>query len=140
MRLPEEVILSRIKTMLINSIDSLKDEEFQRRVWFRNEGPEADSYGDACIFLIDECESIFKQPGCVDYLGTENYEHLKKLYDLVSDHFGLTQERIIDTDLLQEDELLNDPNWHDIQMLAGEVEEKLTEFVKRKEDEPKNKR
>ena len=119
--------------MLINSLRILKDEEYQRRVWFRHEGPEVSTYIDTAAHLIGKCEIIFEDPSCVEYLGKEDYALLKKLYDLIIEHVDLTEDRIKDTDLLQENELLDNPNWHDIQTLANEVYIKLTDFMNREQ-------
>lgn len=132
--MPEKNIIAWIDYLLLNSIPLLKDEEYQRRVWFRHEGSEVDSYSETALHFIGGCETIFKYPSCLDFLGQENYQLLKKLYDLVIDHFDLIESRI-DPDLLKEDELLNDPDWHDIQSIAEEVHLKLTEFVQRKKYE-----
>lgn len=138
MQMHKKRILGLIEDLLLNALSSLKDEEFQRRVWFRNEGPEVSSYGSITIHLLDRCESLFEFPSCEKFLGKENYGDLKKLYELVMEHVCLTESRIIDTDLLQEDELLNNPNWHDIQTLAEKVYIELTELVKRMEHESEN--
>lgn len=134
MQLFEKEILGRLDDLLRNSLRQLKDEEYQKKIWFGNDDELMGSYNDACIYFLDRCEYFFKTPVCKVFLGTENYVLLKKLYDLVEEHFGLTEDRI-DPDLIQEDELLNNPNWHDIQTLAEEVELKLKEFVTSKENE-----
>lgn len=130
----KKVLIGFLNDLLINSLDALKDEEFQRRVWFRREGPEVDSYIDTTCHTIELCRSLFKDPNCIEYLGKETYESLKKLHDLVLEHVDLTEERI-NVDYLQENELLDDPNWHDIQELSNEVYVKLTDFVNRHKDD-----
>ncbi len=137
MHMFEKTIIGCIKDLQINSIRLFKDEEFQRKIWFfKNEEPTiVSSYCDATLHFIDGCRYIFKQPSSSDFIGKENYELLKNLYDLVLDHLHTVENKCEgDPDLLGEDELLNDPKWHDIQTLAGEVDLKLTEFVKRKEN------
>ena len=133
MQMQKKDIIGLIKSLLLNSIRILEDEDYQRRLWFRVDpnSLEVGSYSDIIVHLLKRCESIFKEPTSKDYLGEENYTLLKKLNDLASDHLDFTESRLGDSDLLQEDELLNDPNWHDIQTLAGEVHIKLAEFVKR---------
>ena len=130
MPMPEKIILSYIESLLRNSIRILKDRAYQQRVWFRAEGPECSTYIDVTIHFIDGCESIFKMPVCAAYLGEENYALLQKLYQLTIEHVDLTESRI-NPDLLEEDVLMNDPKWHEIQALAAEIYPKLTEFVKR---------
>lgn len=128
------LLLSSIKGLLNNSIDHLKDEEYQRRVWFwdgetEKEGIEVDSYLSTAEHLLNSCKRIFEDPTCIEYLGSENYNLLKKLRDLVYEHVDLTEARLGDADLLQEGELLDDPKWHDIQALAEEVYTKLNKYV-----------
>lgn len=119
-----------LKDILINSIKALKDEDYQRRVWFRLEGPEVDSYIDTTVYLIDRCKAFFNDSSYAKELDTENYILLKKLYDLVLDHVHLTEERI-NVERLKENELLDDPKWHDIQTLANELDYRLREYIKR---------
>ena len=131
MTMPEEIIWTFINDLLLNAISVLKNEEYQRRVWFKVEGPEVSTYLDTTVHLIDRCEAIFKYPVCSTYLGQDNYALLKKLYELVHEHLTLTERRI-NADLLEEDELFSDPKWHEIIALAGKVYLKLTDFVERK--------
>jgi hypothetical protein len=130
MQMQKKVIVGCIEDLIINALNTLEDEACQRRVWFRAEGAEVSSYIDITTHFLSRCESIFKDPQTRTILGEETYDQLKKLYDLILVHVDLTEDRI-DVDDLQEEELLNDPNWHDIQMLAGKVKLKLTDFLKR---------
>ena len=132
MQMQSQRILGLIKDLIRNSIRILEDEDYQRRAWFRVDptSSEVSSYSEIIIHLLSVCDLIFEEPTSKDYLGEENYTLLKKLNDLASDHLDFTESRLGDSDLLQEDELLNDPNCHDIQTLASEVHVKLAEFVK----------
>ncbi len=127
---PRTAILGQIKTMLRNSLRILKDEEYQRRVWFLQEGPDVSTYSDTVVHFIGNCESIFSHSISEEYLGHENYKLIKQLYDQVIEHLNLIEDRI-DPDLLEENELLDDPAWHDIQQLAEELDENLRQFVKK---------
>ena len=127
---PHTAILGHVKSMLINDLDILKDEAFQRRVWFRQEGPEVSYFSDTIMHFKGNYEAIFEYSVSEEYLGKENYALLKKLYDQVSEHYGLIDDRI-DPDLLEESELLDDPAWHDIQQLAEELDTRLQQFVKK---------
>lgn len=133
----EKMIIGYIKDLQMNALNTLKDEEFQRRVWFRLEGPEVSSYTSCTIHYISRCERLFENESCREFLGKENLSFLKKLYDLIRKHLNKSENKLGDADLLEEDEILNDPQWHDIQTLAGEVDVKLTELVRSKEDDPK---
>lgn len=133
-KMNNDLFLGYIEDIQLNAIQALKDEEYQRRVWFRAEGPEVDSYIDTTIHLIEKCETIFEKANCSEYLGEKNYVLLKKLYDLILEHVDSTQAKM-DADQLQEHELLDDPRWHDIQMLAGEVDLILTDYIERQKYE-----
>lgn len=133
-QMKKKTVVGYLQDILINSIKALKDEEYQKRVWFRLEGPEVDSYIDTTVHLIDRCQALFKDPNCVEDLGNENYALLKKLYDLVSEHVRVTEERI-DVEELQEHELLDDPKWHDIQTLASKLDSKLKNYIKEQSHE-----
>lgn len=128
-------ILGYVKSILNNALSPIKDEEYQRRVWFGNgiEHGELSTFIDATIYLISRCKYIFNIPGSAEELGQENYDKLKMLYDLVNqyvDDVELTVDFTVED--IEEDRLLNDPKWHDIQILAEEVYERLEEYVKEK--------
>ncbi len=129
MHTPQKRILGQVEDMLRNSLDSLSDEDFQRRIWFRDEGPEVSSYSESVEHFIGNCESIFRHSVSEEYLGKENFTLIKHLYDLILEHYDSVWDRI-DPDLLEENELLDDPNWHDIQQYAEELEKKLIEFCR----------
>jgi len=122
--------LGRINSLLQNAISTLSDEDYQRRVWFRWEGPEVNSYLDTVTYLISKCDLLFKDPTYLECLGEDNYHLLKKLYDLVIEHLNDVEDRMSADDLKEED-LVNDPKWHEIQSIAKELHIKLTEWVKR---------
>lgn len=124
----KQIILGLIKDLLINAIRPLEDEDYQRRAWFREESPEVSTYLEVAVHLIGRCQTLFNRPFSQEYLGQENYNLIKKIYNLVLAHVDQTEERM-DPDLLTEEELLNDPKWHEIQALAHEVNLKLTEFI-----------
>lgn len=128
-------LLGIIESLILNALESLKDEEYQKRVWFRNEGPESNSYFQVIEYFISRCELLFNIEDLEELLGNDNYEALKTLYDLVIKHLDSTESKYGDADSITENELLNDPKWHDIQSLAEETEAKLKEFLKRKHGE-----
>ncbi|MBA2367988.1 MAG: hypothetical protein H0V82_03070 [Candidatus Protochlamydia sp.] len=130
----QELFLGYLKDIQRNAIKALKDEGYQRRVWFRAEGPEVSSYIDTTIHFIDRFELIFDKTNCSKYLGEKNYFLLKRLYNLILEHVDSTQAKK-DADELQEHELLDDPRWHDIQTLAGEIDLILTDYIKRNNNE-----
>lgn len=123
-------LINIVKDLLLNSIGVLRDEDYQRKIWFHREGPEVSSYIDTAVHFFDRSELIFKDPSSIEQLGEENYLLLKKLYGLLKEHVDLTEDRT-NVDELGENELLDDPKWHDIQSLADELYVRLNEFVKR---------
>ena len=128
-------LLNIINDLLLNSISILKDEDYQRKIWFRNEGTDESFYTDTVYHFIDSSEKILKDPTCIQQLGEQNFFLLKKLQEHVKDHVSLLEDRI-DPDCLQENELLDDPNWHDIQTLSEDLFIKLTDFITRNSHEP----
>src|SRR5215208_5435097 len=110
-------LMNIINDMLRNSICVLKDEDYQRNIWFRNEGTEESCYTETVNHFLESSEKILKDQTCIQQLGEQNFSLVKQLYHLVKDHVGLLEERI-DPDCLEENELLDDPNWHDIQTLS----------------------
>lgn len=127
-------LINTISDLLRNSIRILKDENYQRRIWFRNEGPEENWYTETVFHFLDSSDKILQDPACAAQLGEQNFSLLRRLHDLLKDHVDLLEERI-DPDCLEENELLDDPNWHDIQTLSEDLFIKLTDFVARSSHE-----
>jgi hypothetical protein len=127
-------LINIINNLLRNSIRILKDEDYQRRVWFRNEGAEESWYTETVFHFLDSSDKILDDPACVDQLGEQNFSLLRQLHDQLTDHVDLLEERT-DPDCLEENELLDDPNWHDIQTLSEDLFIKLTDFVARNSHE-----
>jgi len=126
-----DTLISYIKDMIRNGLNVLQDESYQRQVWFRQEIPgEVSTYIDITVHFLSGCRSIFEDPKCETRLGKETYALLKQLYEQISSHVHLTEARLDNIDDLQEDDLLNDPKWHDIQSLARDVRIKLLDFLK----------
>ena len=128
MPMQSKKLIGYLKDMLINSLQAIKDEEYQRRVWFHQDGPEVDSYIDSTSYFLESCEFIFKLPDVIENLGGQNYQLLKQLYDLVSVHVDRIEQKR-DPYQLEEEELLNDPKWQDIQSIAEKVYNALEDFI-----------
>lgn len=135
MKWNEKGIIGVIKTLLINSIESLKDEEYQKRVWFRAEGPEVDSYEDSIIHFLTYSHHILNDPSAINFIGEDRYNLIKKLNKLIRMHLNSSQSKMEDVDCLEEEELLNDPKWQDIIALTSELDIKLKQLLKEKESE-----
>lgn len=123
-------LINIVNDLLLNSIGVLRDEDYQRKIWFQRKGPAVSTYIDTAVHFFDRSELIFNDSLSINQLGNENYSLLKKLYDLLKEHVDLTEDRT-NVDELRENEILDDPNWHDIQSLADELYVKLNKFVKR---------
>lgn len=126
------MLLGLIRDLLRNSLPALSDSEYQRRVWFRWEGREVDTYIDSISHFLTICDSIFRHSQCPEYLGMENYSLLKKLYELLQVHVDSVESHI-DADNLTEEKLMKDPQWHEILALSKVLQHKLTEFVQGKD-------
>lgn len=125
-----DALINILKDLQLNSIGVLRDENYQRRIWFKREGPGVSSYIDTAVHFLDRSELILHDPASLGQLGEVNYSLLKKLHDLLTEHVHLTEDRT-DVDDLKENELLDDPNWHDIQSLSEEIYAKFDEFILR---------
>lgn len=130
MHMQSKILISYVNDILTNALGSLKDEDFQRRVWFHQQGAEVSSYIDCTTHFLDRCESIFKLQDAEESLGVETNKLLKTLYELISIHVDDTENKM-DPYEIKEEELLNDPKWHDIQTMAEEAYIKLKEFIEK---------
>ncbi len=128
----KKILICRVDALIRNALNPLQDEVYQRRVWFgRLRSNEVSTYTDVMDYCLDRCESIFQDSDCETMLGKDNYTLLKQLYELVYSHADLTEDRLGTQVEPREDDLLNDPAWHDIQSLARDVQIRLLDFLKR---------
>lgn len=127
-------LMNAIGNMLQNSIRILKDEDYQRKVWFRDESTDVSCYTETVSHFLRTSGLIIKDPNCIVQLGEQNFSLLEHLHYLIKEHRGLLMERI-DPDCMEENELLDDPNWQDIQTLSEDLFIKLTDFVTRRSNE-----
>ncbi len=120
--------------MLVNSIRILKDEDYQKKVWFRKEGYDESCYSETVFHFLESSEKILNDQHHVGLLGEQIFFILNELYNLVKEHIDLLEE-YCDPDLLEENELLDDPKWKTIQAHAEKLFIKLSTFVSRKTKE-----
>ena len=63
----------------LKNISHISDEEYQKRIWIRGEGPECDDFDETVCHFFDDGKPILKN--YKDYHITENqYNLLIKLY------------------------------------------------------------
>jgi hypothetical protein len=96
----------------------LGDPEYQQRVWVEQRGPEVNDYDDATVYFLENCEEIFESPS--NYEGIDNtvQSSLKILYNKVNKF----DEEIADYIPRNKcNEIINHPEWLEIQKLANET-------------------
>ena len=98
---------------LLEFIDVISNEEYQRRVWERVEGPECDDFDETMTYFFDESEPILKS--YKDFGISDNqYQLLLKFHnelDIFSDEMLYLPVQII----------ISDPRWKEIRIMAKEV-------------------
>ena len=127
-------ILGLIRSLSSNALEFLKDEEYQKKIWFRKEGPQSSSYLEVVEYFISRCDMLFNNLNLKEFLGNDNYVMLKNLYDLIINHLDDAENRFVDVDLMTEHQLLDDPKWQDIQSLAEVIHVKLDKFLKEQKE------
>lgn len=105
---------------------SFGDIEYQRRCWFRCEGPEVSSIGDD----FDHMLLIFEDSSDTDIGVPFNKECNRLIRELVEKvgHYMSDSETIFTR--ADEDELLSDPNWIEIIELARQAGAAVAQFEK----------
>lgn len=92
-------------------ISHVANEEYQRRIWIRAEGPECDDFDETVCHFFDDGDPILKK--YKDYGITENqYQLLMKFRDAFnkfSDEHDLPQE------------FISSPEWKRITEMAKEI-------------------
>ncbi len=124
----KEIFLSYIKDMLTNSLNVLGDAEYQKEVWFGPPGKEISTYEDTVSHFLDRCEQLFEDPNTIHFCGEKIYGLLKELFNLVSEHLRMTENKI-NLSKFQKEDLLNDPNWQCIQRIAANLCAKLKDII-----------
>jgi hypothetical protein len=121
-----------INDMIKNSIRILRDEDYQRKVWFRNIGDEESCYTETIFHFLDASEVILSDQENIQQLGNKNFLFIKDLYEKIKEHFNELGDNI-DLDTLTENELLDDPKWKIILNLSEKLSNKLSNFILRNE-------
>ena len=94
-------------------IESFTDKEYQRRVWFKREGKECDSYEEATQHLIERGKRKLQDPNSREYVSEKCHETLLLLFHAV---VAFDQEK---GSIGAEETLLHaDPAWDEICTLA----------------------
>ncbi len=103
----------------MNAIEPFSDIEYQKRVWFRGEGKEVDSYEDAIDYILDFCErNLISTP---KYFDPTTCSLIKEFLDKI-DRYRHTDSYLNGA---SEEELFIDPKWLSIVQLAQKVYNRL---------------
>lgn len=107
----------------IDAIKPFSDLEYQKRVWFRHEGEEVDSYEDAIESLLEIAERnlVPKYQNC---LNVESYSLVQEFVSKI-DHYRHSPLYINGK---SEERLHGDPNWKRIVLLAQDTHRALNAF------------
>jgi len=104
----------QIIEVFLETIESISDIEYQKRVWIRGEGPECDDFDETACFFLEDSDPILEN--YKDFNITDSqYSLLKKLADAF-ENFSDT----IGEDYLPQD-FLSFPEWEKIVEMAKEV-------------------
>jgi len=96
-------------------IKEISDINFQKRIWIRGEGPECSSFGEVVNNFFDYYEALdnihlnYKEYN----LTKQQYLKLDALYKKFDEYFDISPEN--------EDEVIQDPRWHEIVAFAKDV-------------------
>ena len=95
----------------LRNISHISDEEYQRRVWIRGEGPECDDFDETVCHFFDEGEPILER--YKDYGITQTqYDLLQKFHDEFDRFSG---------DNYHPKEFISSLEWKRIREMAKEV-------------------
>lgn len=126
----QEKVLARVRSILEHTVKVFKDKEYQKKTWFRHEGPEVSSFIDDIDYFIGECRKLFKMSNYYEELGRKNGDKLKHLYNMIYQFLG---EIEMDIDFsendFKEEQLLSDPRWEKIIEASTDVYQVLSEYV-----------
>lgn len=104
---------SQILKSILGFVDRISDEDYQKRVWVRLEGPECDDFDETMTYFFDEIESILKN--YKDFgISNEQYQLLVKFHDILD----LFSDEMM---YFPAEQIILDPRWQEIRELAKEV-------------------
>ncbi|MCI0382147.1 MAG: hypothetical protein L0207_03735 [Chlamydiae bacterium] len=107
--------------ILMDTIKSISDEEYQQRIWVRHENLQiVDSYDDTTMYFLGDAEAILNatDAGRVE-MTDRQYQLLKELYEKVDKYDMQTKPN-------DDKRIVNDPDWHKIREFAKKVYEELS--------------
>lgn len=108
-------------------LQPLCDPDFQRRVWFRLEGPEVSTFEETTGNLMDSYLDHQTLPEYQLYYENEYGALIKQLYEKI--HAYTTNSETI-YNSVNEEQLLNDPKWLSIVSLSKKTVESLNRRMK----------
>jgi len=100
---------------LLKVIKEISDIHFQKKIWIKGEGPECSSYCDIVDFFFQfykgarNLDSQYAEYG----LTKEQHRKLKALYEKFDSYLDISPEN--------DEEVIQDPRWHEIIALAKDV-------------------
>jgi len=114
----------------IDICNNYSDIDFQRRCWFRMEGPEVGCYEDDFAHLMLVAEMLSDEE-YQEYLTPELNKRLKELVARL-DAYDQGPDTYLNT--AGEDDLLSDPKWLEIAAFAKETKLMLEKFLEELKD------
>lgn len=97
---------------IYSCIKEISDENFQQKIWVNALGPEVSSYTEIMCMLYDDFKfDEFIQNKKELAIPEELFNLLVKLNDMINQY----QEKDSDK------EIINDPKWHEIVLLAKDI-------------------
>lgn len=114
---------------LEHTLKHLGDPAYQERVWINHTGKEVDDYDEAIMHFMEKCEDILAYPNCYEGMDAIIQETLKDLYDKVC---KFDDEIASNFPEGKEHEVINTPEWHEIQSLASRAHEIIKNNLKEK--------
>lgn len=119
----------------IRRLESLTDIDFQKRVWFRLEGPEVSTFEEETGNIIQKYLDQQAIPQYQLLYTHECGELLKQLYEKV--HAYTTDSNSLLNSVIEE-QFVNDPNWLAIVSLAKKTTDALKRWMKQVEHDAKS--
>ena len=105
---------------LEHTIKHLGDSAYQERVWINHDGKEVDDYDETIMHFMERCEDMLTYPNQYEGMNTTIQKTLQDLYDTVC---KFDDEIASNFPEGKEHEMINAPEWREIQKLASRAYE-----------------
>ena len=101
---------------LLGVIYNISDVEYQERVWVKGLGPECSSFEETMCNFFDDYNAEEIVGNYKDYgVAQKQFKILLKFYNMLRYYSDKTSE------IVNNQEVLSDPEWHKIQKMAKKV-------------------